>query len=133
MLKVKVFIYNTVYFKNSLYEFGSAWFVQMLHYFGFTIQLIYAMCFNVKVKNLAFDTSKMHGFLWRTTLYTRAKQTSWEGIPQWQWINCLHMYIHINYRWEMNYRTIRVLWTHKRYFLTTKIFLGSSFTCHKQV
>jgi len=29
----------------------------MLHYFGFTIQLVYATCFNVKVKKLAFDTS----------------------------------------------------------------------------
>jgi len=31
--------------KKSLYEFGSALFVQMLHYFGFTIQLVYATCF----------------------------------------------------------------------------------------
>ena len=34
-----MFIYDTVCFKNSLCEFGSALFVQMLHYFGFTIQL----------------------------------------------------------------------------------------------
>jgi len=37
-------------------DFGSALFVQILHYFGFTIQLVYAVCFDVKVKNLAFDT-----------------------------------------------------------------------------
>ena len=35
-------IYDTFYVKNSLYEFGSALFVQMMHYFGFTIQLVYA-------------------------------------------------------------------------------------------
>jgi len=29
-----VFIYDTVYMKNSLFEFGSALFVHMLHYFG---------------------------------------------------------------------------------------------------
>jgi len=44
--------------KIFLYQFGSALFVQMLHYFGFTIQLvIHVLCvFNVKVKNLAFDS-----------------------------------------------------------------------------
>jgi len=31
---------DTVCFKNSLYEFVSALFVQLLHYFGFTIQLV---------------------------------------------------------------------------------------------
>jgi len=31
----------------------------MLHYFGFTIQLALLHVFNVKVKNLAFDTSKI--------------------------------------------------------------------------
>jgi len=30
----------------------------MLHYFGFTIQLVMLRVFNVKVKNLTFDTSK---------------------------------------------------------------------------
>ena len=30
--------------KNSLYELGSALFVQMLDYFGFTTQLVYATC-----------------------------------------------------------------------------------------
>jgi len=30
----------------------------MLHYFGFTIQLALLCVFNVKMKNLAFDTSK---------------------------------------------------------------------------
>jgi len=53
-----MFIYDTVCFKNSLYEFVSALFVQMLHYFGFTIQLALLLVFNVKVKNLAFDKSK---------------------------------------------------------------------------
>ena len=53
-----MFIYDTVCFKNSLYEFVSALFVQMLHYFGFTIQLALLLVFNVKVKNLASDTSK---------------------------------------------------------------------------
>jgi len=60
---VKVIIYETVCFKNSLYEFGSALFVQMLHYFGFTIQLVMQRVFNDKVKNLAFDTSQMQCFL----------------------------------------------------------------------
>jgi len=54
---VKVFIYDTVCFKNSLYEFVSALFVQMSHYFVFSIQLVMLRVFNVKVKNLAFDTS----------------------------------------------------------------------------
>jgi len=31
----------------------------MLHYFGFTIQLVMS-CFNVKVNNLVFDTSKKY-------------------------------------------------------------------------
>ena len=53
---MKVFIYDTVYFENSLYEFGSALFVQILDYFGFNIQL---RVFSIKVKNLAFDTSKI--------------------------------------------------------------------------
>ena len=35
-------MYDTFYVKNSFYEFGSALFVQMMHYFGFTIQLVYA-------------------------------------------------------------------------------------------
>ena len=35
-------------FKNSLYEFDSALFVQMLHYFDFTIQLVYATCLSRK-------------------------------------------------------------------------------------
>jgi len=48
--------------KNSLYEFRSALFVQLLHYFGFTIQLVMLCVFNVKVKNLAFDTSKCQVF-----------------------------------------------------------------------
>jgi len=30
--------------KNSLYEFGIALFVQIFHYFCFTIQLVYATC-----------------------------------------------------------------------------------------
>jgi len=29
-------------------EFGSALFLQILHYFGFTIQLVYATCFSRK-------------------------------------------------------------------------------------
>jgi len=49
-------MYDKVYVKNSLFEFGSAWFVQMFHYFGFTIQQALLRVFNVKVKNLAFDT-----------------------------------------------------------------------------
>ena len=40
-----------------VYEFVSALFVQMLHYFGFTIQLALLSVLNVKV-NLAFDKSK---------------------------------------------------------------------------
>ena len=48
-----------VCFKNSLHEFGSPWFVQMLHYFGFKIQLALLCVVNIKVKNLAFDTSKI--------------------------------------------------------------------------
>jgi len=32
---------------NSKYEFGSALFVKMLHYFGFTIQLALLRVFNV--------------------------------------------------------------------------------------
>ena len=32
-------------FENSLYKFDIALFVQILHYFGFTIQLVYATCF----------------------------------------------------------------------------------------
>jgi len=54
---LEVFIYDTAYLKNSLYEFCSALFVQMLH-FGFTSQVVHATCFNFKVKNLVFDTSK---------------------------------------------------------------------------
>ena len=33
---------------------------------SFTIQLALLHVFNVKVKNLAFDTSQMHGFIWIT-------------------------------------------------------------------
>jgi len=36
----------------------------MLHYFGFTIQLALLRVFNVKVKNLAFDTSKVVTNAW---------------------------------------------------------------------
>jgi len=36
----------------------------MLHYFGFTIQLALLRVFNVKVKNLAFDTSKIITNAW---------------------------------------------------------------------
>ena len=57
-------IYDTVYVKNNLYEFGSALFAQMLHYFGFTIQLALLRIFNVKVKNLAFDTSTIITTAW---------------------------------------------------------------------
>ena len=53
-----MFIYDTVCFKNNLLEFDRALFVQMLHYFGFTIQLVMLRVFNVKVTlHLAFDTS----------------------------------------------------------------------------
>ena len=38
--------------------------VQMLHYFGFTIQLYLLRVFNIKVKNLAFDTSKVITNAW---------------------------------------------------------------------
>jgi len=44
-----VIIYDTVCLKYSLYEFGS---VQMLHYFGFTIQLALLRVFDINVKNL---------------------------------------------------------------------------------
>ena len=47
----------TVCFKNSSYAIGSAWFAEMLHYFGFTIQLALLRVFNLNVQNLAFDTS----------------------------------------------------------------------------
>ena len=57
---VKVITYDKAYVKNSLFEFGSAYFVQMLHLFGFTIQLALLQGFNVKVNNLAFDTSKSY-------------------------------------------------------------------------
>ena len=63
---------DTVCFKHSLYEFGSAWCVQMVPYFGFTIQLALLRVFNVKTKNLAFDTSKIITnacFLWRTSQF----------------------------------------------------------------
>jgi len=59
-----VIIYDTVCFKISLYEFGIALFVQMLHYFGFTIQLALLRVFNVKVKNLAFVTLKIITNAW---------------------------------------------------------------------
>ena len=59
-----MFIYDTVCFKDSLYEFVSALVVQMLHYFGFTIQLALLRGFNVKVKNLAFDTLKVITNAW---------------------------------------------------------------------
>jgi len=36
----------------------------MLYYFGFTIQLALLCVFNVKVKNLAFDTSKIITNAW---------------------------------------------------------------------
>ena len=36
----------------------------MLHYFGFTIQLALLRVFNVKMKNLAFDTSKVITNAW---------------------------------------------------------------------
>jgi len=36
----------------------------MLHYFGFTIQLALLRVFNVKVKNLAFDPSKLITNAW---------------------------------------------------------------------
>jgi len=36
----------------------------MLHYFVFTIQLALLLVFKVKVKNLAFDTSKMITNAW---------------------------------------------------------------------
>jgi len=53
-----------VCFKNSEYEFGSASFVQMLHYFCFTIQLALLRVLKVKVKNLAFETSKLITKAW---------------------------------------------------------------------
>jgi len=43
---------------------GSAKFVQMLHYLGFTIHLALLRVLNVKVKNLAFDTSKVNTNAW---------------------------------------------------------------------
>ena len=46
----------TVCVKTGLYLFDSDWFVQMLHYFGSTIQLALRV-FYIKIKNLAFDTS----------------------------------------------------------------------------
>jgi len=52
-------MYDQVSVKNRLFEFGSAWFVQMLHSFGTIIQLALLRVFKVKVKNLAFDTSKV--------------------------------------------------------------------------
>jgi len=36
----------------------------MLDYFGFTVQLALLRVFNVKVKNLAFDTSKIITNAW---------------------------------------------------------------------
>jgi len=36
----------------------------MLHYFGFTIQLALLRVFNVKVKSLAFDISKIITNAW---------------------------------------------------------------------
>jgi len=62
-----VLISYTVCFKNSLYKFGSALFVQIFNYFGFTIQLVMPRVFNVKVKNLAFDTSKITTNAWFST------------------------------------------------------------------
>ena len=59
-----MFIYDTVCFKNNLYEFVSALVVQMLHYFGLTIQLVMLHVFNVKLKNLAVDTSKIITNAW---------------------------------------------------------------------
>jgi len=53
-----VIIYDKVYVKNS------ASYVQMLHQFGFTIQLALLRVFNIKVKNLAFDTSKVITNAW---------------------------------------------------------------------
>jgi len=53
-----VHLWYSLFNKISLYEFRSALFVQLLHYFGFTIQLVMLCVFNVKVKNFAFDTSK---------------------------------------------------------------------------
>ena len=65
--KVKVFIYDTVCFKNGLYEFGSALYVQILHYCCFTIQLVMLHVFNINLKNYALLThqkvSKIPGFL----------------------------------------------------------------------
>jgi len=65
-MKVKVFIYDTVYVENSLYEPDIALFVHILHKFGFTTQLVYATCFNVKSGTLQLThhkLSQMHGFL----------------------------------------------------------------------
>ena len=61
---LEVFIYDTAYLKNSLYEFCSALFIQRLHYFSFTIQLVMLCVLNVKVKNLAFGTSKTITNVW---------------------------------------------------------------------
>ena len=63
---LEVIIYDTVCFKDSLYEFGSAWFVQMLPYFGFTIHLALLRVF--RTLHLTYQlSSQMHGFLWRTS------------------------------------------------------------------
>jgi len=65
-----VFINVTICFKNSLYKFGIALFVQNLHYFQFfTIQLVMLCFFNLKMKYHAFDTSKIITNAWFSMKY----------------------------------------------------------------
>jgi len=58
-----VFIYDTVCLKNSLYEFVSALFVQMLHYFCFTNQLALLRKSEEPCIRHIKELSQMHGFL----------------------------------------------------------------------
>jgi len=59
-LEVQMFINDTICFKNSLNEFRSVlFFVQILQCCCLTIQLVMLPVFNIKVKNLAFDTSNI--------------------------------------------------------------------------
>jgi len=58
-----VHLWYIVCFKNSLYDFVSALFVQIFFFFLSPFNWLSYMFFNVNMKNLAFDTPKMHGFL----------------------------------------------------------------------
>ena len=52
-------MFVTVYLKLGYFEFVSASCVKILYYLCLTIQLVMLRVFELKVKNLAFDISKI--------------------------------------------------------------------------